>query len=246
MKRNLNNIFMHVLSFGLALVLLMIHISIPIFSCSNNNKKEVVVVDSKSNKKQANEDELVRSVVIDAGHGGYDGGGVANGYVEKDVNLQFALLIGEELNHRGINVIYTRESDDWYWTDDNIEDLNRRVEIANESNAELFLSLHLNSSESSDVNGFEVWASLQNDKASQFAQLLLDYLEQLDYSVNRGIKNQDESSLHILEHNLIPSVLLELGFITSIYDMNKLGDKQIQINITNIVCDAIESYLNMK
>ena len=77
-------------------------------------------------------------VVLDAGHGGHDPGNIGNGYLEKEIALAIVLKVGKELEkHPDIKVVYTRN-------DDTFVDLFVRGEIANEANADLFVSVHCN------------------------------------------------------------------------------------------------------
>ena len=89
-------------------------------------------------------------VVLDAGHGGHDPGNIGNGYLEKDIALKVVLAAGKELEKDpSIKVIYTRD-------DDTFVDLFKRGEIANQANADLFVSVHCNS-HNSDANGAETF-----------------------------------------------------------------------------------------
>ena len=78
------------------------------------------------------------TVVVDAGHGGKDPGNTGNGYIEKDIALKISLMLGRELEKNGVNVVYTRKTDVFV-------DLFERANIANNSNAQLFLSIHCDS-----------------------------------------------------------------------------------------------------
>lgn len=93
----------------------------------------------------------IKKVIIDAGHGGKDPGAISrNGLKEKDINLDIAKNLGNRLNSDGIEVIYTRSNDKFI-------SLEERVNIANSSDAELFVSVHTNASRARHVNGFEVY-----------------------------------------------------------------------------------------
>lgn len=91
-------------------------------------------------------------VVLDAGHGGKDPGAVGGGVLEKDVTLATALLVGQILEERmpKIKVVYTR-------TTDRFVELTERTNIANKSNADLFVSIHTNASESKEAHGVETF-----------------------------------------------------------------------------------------
>ena len=83
------------------------------------------------------------TIMIDAGHGGYDVGAESNyGDYEKDINLDIALLVGKQLKSYGYKVVYTRTSDSVSWSNDNVEDLQTRCDLAKKKNADLFVSMH--------------------------------------------------------------------------------------------------------
>jgi N-acetylmuramoyl-L-alanine amidase len=89
-------------------------------------------------------------VVLDAGHGGHDPGNIGNGYLEKKIALAIVLNVGKELEkHPDIKVVYTRD-------DDTFVDLFERGEIANQANADLFVSVHCNA-HNSDAYGTETY-----------------------------------------------------------------------------------------
>ncbi|OIP01355.1 MAG: hypothetical protein AUJ98_04660 [Bacteroidetes bacterium CG2_30_33_31] len=91
-------------------------------------------------------------VVIDAGHGGHDPGALGKNSKEKNIALNVALKFGHyiELNFKDVKVIFTRQTDEFI-------ELYRRAQIANQANADLFISIHCNSNESSKASGTEAW-----------------------------------------------------------------------------------------
>jgi N-acetylmuramoyl-L-alanine amidase len=98
---------------------------------------------------------LKKRIVIDAGHGGRDGGAVYGGkYLEKDAVLQIALILGKELESRGHTVVYTRQSDKFL-------KLRDRTKIANDKNADLFISLHANAAPKTIKNGDTKWQGIE-------------------------------------------------------------------------------------
>ena len=88
----------------------------------------------------------METIVIDAGHRGYDVGCIAlDGTQEKDITLDIALSTGELLEEAGYNVVYTRTSDNVSWPEDNKEDLQSRIDIAEDADANYYISIHINS-----------------------------------------------------------------------------------------------------
>lgn len=146
------------------------------------------------------------------------------------------------MQQQNIEVIYTRTKDELY-SQNNKEDLQHRVDISNQNNCDAFVSIHLNSSDE-DVSGFEIWSSFSNQKSYSLAEKLHLALQELNYTSTREIKNQDESTLYVLNNNHLPSVLIELGFITSYEDMLYLGNEMNQDEIAKQLANAIIDKIN--
>lgn len=180
-------------------------------------------------------------IVLDAGHGGYDSGSLAyDGTMEKDITLTITLLIGEYLSNSGYQVIYTRTSDDVIWSNDNLDDLSTRVKIAEEANADYFISIHLNASQYEDgARGFEAYTDFEDENILNMIKSIEDNLMDLDYTENRGIKNTAESSLYVIDNNSVPALLLELGFITDSQDINYLTSTEGQKKVANAIAKGI-------
>ena len=114
--------------------------------------------------------------------------------------------------------------------------------ISNDAQADAFISIHLNSSEYI-ASGFEVWSSFSDTRSYSLAQTLNDTLSTLNYTEAREMRDQDESNLLMLALNEAPSVLLELGFITSAEDMRVLADAAFQRELTDQLADTIHAYV---
>lgn len=164
-----------------------------VFALNDDKKVNKVEGFNAFSSEETNDLSWEYVVVLDAGHGGYDSGSSSNDetYLEKDIVLDITLQLGEMLEEEGINVVYTRDSDEVDWPSNNIQDLARRVAISNANPTALFLSLHLNHYESSNVKGFETWVDQSDENAVEIAQLIQQHLSLLDYSYDRGIKDED-------------------------------------------------------
>lgn len=162
-------------------------------------------------------------VCIDAGHGGSDVGAInedTNRY-EKDDNLKVAKQVKEELKKQDIKVVMTRNSDKKV-------DLRKRCNIANNKHADLFVSIHRNSSDT-QADGVEIWVkSRDNEKNKVLANNILENLANQEIQTNRGVKEGTmqgtSSDYYVNENTNMPSCLIELGFISNKTD-NKLLDK---------------------
>lgn len=162
------------------------------------------------------------TIVIDAGHGGYDVGCIAwDGTQEKDITLDIALSTGELLEEAGYNVVYTRTSDNVSWPEDNKEDLQSRVDIAENANADYYISVHVNSSDYNDgASGYETYVDFNDDEMVEMAESIHEQLGLLNYTLDRGLMDTNEIPLYVVSNNSIPALLLEVGFITDINDFN--------------------------
>ena len=161
-------------------------------------------------------------VVIDPGHGGSDVGAEHNGRYEKDDNLALALLVKNELDDMGVDVILTRD-------DDSYVSLEKRCRIANRKKALLFVSLHRNSAYGAD--GAEIWVNGSKPEAdTKLAEDILACLDSAGISENRGVKfgyAQGDGNYYVNSHTAMPSCLVELGFINSEAD-NELFDSNLE------------------
>ena len=219
-------------------------------------------------------------VVIDAGHGGKDPGGVANGYREKDVALNVSLLLGKLLSNTEVKVVYTRKTDVFIG-------LWKRGKIANNAKADLFVSIHCNTVNNSKPYGTETFvlglhANKQNleiakkenavilleddykeryegfDPNSEESVLGLTLLqeENLDKSFslaaeiqqnfsqnlkrkNRGVK---QAGFVVLHQTYMPSVLIELGFLSNKNEGKFLNSKMGQQQMAKEIAKAITKY----
>ncbi len=171
-------------------------------------------------------------VVIDAGHGGKDCGTYSKDqkYYEKDMNLGIVLKLKEILDREDIKVYYTR-------TDDKTLFLNPRVNFANEVEADLFISIHCNSNESSQPGGTEV---LYNEKqqgdgftSKQLAEIALDEITGVIPKVNRGLVPGSE--MVVVGKAKIPVALIEVAFMSNQEDLNFLLQEENKIKIAEAV-----------
>ncbi|MDF1617355.1 N-acetylmuramoyl-L-alanine amidase [Petrocella sp. FN5] len=159
-------------------------------------------------------------VVIDAGHGGRDPGAVANGLLEKDVNLKMLLYLKNHLDaDTNIKVYYTRLTDTF-------PSLQERCDLANEVGADFFVSIHNNAFNASH-NGTETLyfpSSAQNKLTSpKLAQIFQKNIVAYTGMMDRGLKQRE--NLYLLKNTSMPAILVEVGFLTNVGDAAKLKDE---------------------
>lgn len=185
------------------------------------------------------------TVVIDAGHGGYDNGAIAyNGILEKDIDLSVAKKIKSALEYYGVNVIMTRTDDNVTWPDDNVADLRARSYIANTSNASYFVSVHCNSTDlAGEVKGSEIYVYFEDEKAMELTAAINVELQKIEGLINREPKDASVNLLQLLAENEIPSIVVEMGFLTDDEEADFLmsddGQNQLSMAIVRGILNVL-------
>ena len=210
------------------------------------------------------------TIVVDAGHGGHDSGARGNGYNEKDIALQVATRLANNLR-RDYNVIMTRDSDFFV-------PLDTRAKIGNDANADFFISIHLNSSSSSSANGTEVFYFSKKDQGSYAAQVakfenkvdgsygdvpFSDFiLNDIFYRKNQktsqaiaesvldglinltGLRRRGvfRANFAVLRGSNSPSILVELGFMNNYSDLSHYLTPEGQESAASTIGDAIRKF----
>ena len=188
------------------------------------------------------------TVVIDAGHGGEDGGAVGvTGVLEKDLNMQLSLCLAASLREAGVNVVLTRTEDKLLYTEaENIKgirklsDLKNRCKIAAEYPDAIFISIHMNSYSNPKYSGLQVYYSESNDNSRILASHIQSSVKnELQASNNRTIKAGE--GMYILENIANPGVLIECGFLTNFEECEKLSEKEYRKQLSlAIICGIID------
>ena len=221
------------------------------------------------------------TVVIDPGHGGKDPGAVSNGFYEKIIALNTSLRLGKKLQDNGIRVIYTRDKDRFV-------NLLERANIANKSDAQLFLSIHCNAHSSqaygaetfvlglhANQRNFEVakkensviffeddyesaYAGFDPNNPESVIGLTLMQEEYLDQSIiaasyiqngfvnrlNRKNRNIKQAGFIVLKYTYMPSVLIELGFLSNKKEGAYLNSVRGQSEMSDAIANAVIKYKN--
>lgn len=185
------------------------------------------------------DNELI--VCLDAGHGGDDVGAVSTDgkRYEKDDNLALTLKVRDELELLGVKTVLTRE-------EDKTVSLRDRCRIANKKRCDLFVAIHRNSSASG--TGFEAWISKrEKEDERSTAKKLTKQLSELTGLQDRGVKNgyrdRTANNYYVNANTNMPSVLLEVGFISSDED-NRAFDENIDkmaVEIAKVIYDSLQN-----
>ena len=175
-------------------------------------------------------------VVIDAGHGGDDPGAV--GYnssgkavaYESHINLAIALLVGEKLENNGVEVVYTRDKDEYIT-------LQGRSELANTIECDMFVSIHCNSIENSAINGTQVYYHPASEIGTILAENIYDNMVEMTGLSPK--QTQNGSHLYVIRTTTSPAVLVETAFISNEKDRNYLLSKTGQETMAQAIAQGI-------
>ena len=172
-------------------------------------------------------------VVIDPGHGGEDPGTIGiGGFQEKDVVLPISLDVAEILRKQDIDVIMTRDND-------NFISLQGRTDLANDIDADLFVSIHANAINLSrpDVNGLETYYYKSGRRLAEVIHWSILNGVEID---NRGIRR---ARFYVLRHSTMPAVLVEVGFLTGAVDASRLKDPNHRRRMAEQIASGIVEYI---
>lgn len=174
-----------------------------------------------------------KKVFLSAGHGGSDPGAVAYGLKEKDINLQILLACKSELERHGVEVICSRETDEY-------DPVAQEVKEANASGADVAASFHINAG---GGDGFEAFCNLSNVGGKKLAQLGEACVKGLGQN-SRGIKNG--MHLYFIKHTKMTAVLFESFFVDNDTD-NNIGDTGAEQRAFGVAyAKAILEYLGIR
>ena len=239
---------------------------------NNNNSSNARITQAQPQSQPSNisRGNKKYTIVVDPGHGGHDSGARGNGYNEKDIALQVATRLANNLR-QDYNVIMTRDSDFFV-------PLDTRAKIGNDANADFFISIHLNSGSSSSANGTEVFYFSKKDQGSYAAQvakfenkvdgsygdvpfsdfILNDIFYRKNQKTSQAIAESVLNNLinttglrrrgvfganfAVLRGSNSPSILVELGFMNNYSDLLQYLTPDGQERAANAIGSAIRSY----
>lgn len=202
---------------------------------SNGGLKPVISQNSRS------------TLVLDAGHGGIDGGAISDsGLKESDINLQIALKTEALVRFLGIDTVMTRETD----TDNSDnkaysehDNLVQRVKLANSTENAVLISIHQNKFPSAVVSGAEVMYS-DNDDSKALGLITQDNLVTLLDSSNRRVARPAPKELLLTSSVECPTILVECGFMSNPQEVQKLASNDYQLKLAAILAGSYIQFLN--
>ncbi len=197
----------------------------------------------------AQQEYFDKTIIIDAGHGGEDGGATSiNNVLEKDINLEISLILRDIFIQAGYEVIMTRE-DDSDLADKNLNtvsqrktsDMRNRLDLINNSEADLVISIHQNHFEDSKYSGAQMFYSDNITESKTLAEHLQSgIVSYLQTDNSRQAKEVD--SKYLLENSKLPTVVIECGFLSNQEDSENLVDHIYQTKIAMSIFLSVSNY----
>ncbi|MFA9556522.1 N-acetylmuramoyl-L-alanine amidase CwlD [Evansella sp. AB-rgal1] len=189
-------------------------------------------------------------IVIDPGHGGIDGGASSKtGTLEKDVTLQISFLLRDYLQQSGALVLMTREGDHDLASESTkrvrsrkVEDLRRRASLINESNGDLFVSIHLNAIPSPKWRGAQTFYNRSVEGSETLSKQIQGELRRNLENTNREAK--PINSVYILQQANIPGSLVEVGFLSNPSEAELLKSEDYQQSVAASIYEGILRYMS--
>ena len=180
------------------------------------------------------------TVILDPGHGGSDGGAVADfegtEIIEKEIDVAVTEMVKDLLERENIEVLLTREED--------VDmDLKERTKFANSTDADLFVSLHCNTSEDISANGLECYYEKQGEKGKDLAANIMEAAAATGKIETRELRTE---MMYVVRFAEMPSVLVEMGFMTNAEELEKLCRTSYQQILADAIAEGILKTLKME
>lgn len=235
----------YTLSYVIFSVIFSLILLLSIFFIFRKVDKNIVTIDPECTAKKP-------IIVIDAGHGGEDGGAVGkNGVYEKELNLLISEDLCNILRASGFDVVMTRSSDIMLY-DRNTDykgrkkmlDLAARVKIAENTENCIFISIHMNSFPQEQYKGLQVYYSENNEASPLLAEKIQSTVsEHLQKDNSRKIKSASKN-IFLLDRITSPAVLIECGFLSNYEECALLCEKEYRQKLTLSLFYGISAFLS--
>jgi len=178
-------------------------------------------------------------VIVDAGHGGEDSGSQKDGVEEKELTFSVAKKLRELGDEKEIKIILTRRNDGAMTITD-------RIDLTNDFRGDLLISIHVNADAKDSRSGIDCYVSesnIQNGESKEFGDILINNLKSVK---GIGVNEIKTANFNLLEKTEIPSVLIELGYLTSTNDFNFITDNDNQDILAEKIFVSIKEFKNLK
>lgn len=183
-------------------------------------------------------------ITIDPGHGGSDSGAVGpNGYTEKEGAFVISQKVASILNQSGAKVVMTRDSDvDVYGPNASARnELQARVDVGNNANSDIFVSIHCNAFVNPAANGTQTFYYGSSYQGQRLAQNIQEKMIEANGLRDRGIST---CNFYVVKHSYMPAVLIETAFITNYDEEALLSDDGWQTTMAKAIAEGINEYFS--
>ncbi len=194
-----------------------------------------------------------KTIVIDPGHGGIDGGSSSSGLLEKTVNLEVSLKLRKVLSDMGINVVMTRDSDVSLESKSDLnssryrKDLHARKTIIDNNNSTAFVSVHMDAFNDPSARGIRVFYYQTSEESKKLAQ---DICNNIDTTVIKGFLKTENVKVsiapgdyYLLRSSKSPGVIVEMGFITNPTDNKLIQTEEYQYTMAKAIAEGVVDYI---
>lgn len=188
-------------------------------------------------------------IVIDAGHGGVDGGATScTGVLESNINLEIALRMNDLLHFLGYETVMIRTEDISIHTEGEsiaakkVSDLKERLRIANETEDAIYLSIHQNTFPDGRYSGAQVFYAHNDESRNLAAKLQSELVRCLDPTSNR--KSKKATGVYLMEHLQCTGVLIECGFLSNPAEEAKLREKTYQQQLCCVIASTLSTFIS--
>ena len=190
-------------------------------------------------------------VVIDAGHGGEDGGTVGiNGCYEKDINLSVAKKLKSYLSSMGVRCVLTRNSDtllydrtaDYEGRKKHL-DMLERLRITNSYENAIFVSIHQNAFTQEKYSGLQIYYSENNESSLSIAKSIEQGIKEILQVQNNRVAKASGGNIYLLEELNCPAILIECGFLSNANECELLCSEEYQSKLCAIISKEISKFI---
>ena len=222
-------------------VLCMLIVSVTYFA-----GERITSADAGKDTAAMPKDEI--TVIIDAGHGGRDGGAsTEDGVLEKHLNLAVAKKVQALLSCVNVNVVMTRENDIMLADEDSShkkrDDLNARLHMADAYENCVFVSIHMNKFPVAKYSGLQVYYSKNNEESRWLAEVIQAKAGEFLHGGNSRTVKAADDSIYILHNIKVPAVLVECGFLSNPEEAALLQTEAYQNKLAALICASVLEYL---
>ena len=192
------------------------------------------------------------TVIIDAGHGGIDGGTQsADGTLEKDINLAIALKLNDYLISMGYDTVLIRDTDVSIHDESavtirekKVSDLKNRLKIVESTKNAVLVSIHQNFYTQTKYSGAQVFYSGNNPESERLARTIQKNISDYIQTENTREIKKSGSEIYLLKKTTVPAVMVECGFLSNTEEAQRLKNENYQQEIAFIIAISISDYIN--